>query len=57
MLERQVAVDDRSAGLVSRALEIAPEIAAGNRLERGEIEVRAIVCSGLGAQRRDISNA
>jgi hypothetical protein len=57
MLERRVAVDDLSAGLVSRALEIAAEIAAAIRLEGDEIEVHAIACSGLGAPGRDISDA
>jgi thiamine monophosphate kinase len=57
MLERRVAADDLSDGLVSRAREIAAEIGAGNRLERDEIEVHAIACSGLGAQGRDMSDA
>ena len=57
MLEQQPAVDGLSAGLVSRALEIAAELAAGNRLARGEIEVFSIACSGLGAQGRAISDA
>jgi hypothetical protein len=57
MLERRVAVGNSSARLVSRALEIAAEIAAAIRLEGEGIEVHDIACSGLGARGRGISDA